>query len=164
MMIYKLNNKQLIGAFEFDGIKYPSNWLQLATPGEIQALGIVTEPAPAQLPESLVDTKARKVQEVNQARDFEESQGFTYLGKTLDSDQVSIIRIGIAAQAAAGKPDFVVNWTAKDNTILELNQSQMVAMPSALAVFSATLHYKARALKDAVAAATTTSEVAQINW
>jgi hypothetical protein len=163
-MRYKLNGNYIRGQFQHNETKYPSNWLQLAEPSQLAALGITIEPDDIQQSASLDDAKTQKLQEINYLRDKEESEGFTYMGKVIDSDQVSIIRIGIAAQAAAANPAFSVNWTAKDNSILILNQAQMLAMPAALAEFSATIHYKARALKDSVIAAITIEDVAAITY
>lgn len=42
-MIYKLDGKILYGAFTYNGMKYPSNWLALSTNEEKLAIGISIE-------------------------------------------------------------------------------------------------------------------------
>jgi hypothetical protein len=105
---------------------------------------------------------------INSYRDAEEAGGFTYLGKQLDSDERSSLRITMAALTAqlsvdAGVP-FSIDWTCKDNSTLTLNGIQTVEMPKYLAIHGLTLHAKAKALKTQVDNATTIEEVEAIVW
>lgn len=115
-------------------------------------------------PPTLTELKAEKVEQINAARDAEEAAGFSYLNKVFDSDPLSVQRISVAAQTAQLDSNFSIGWTAQDNTVVSLNQSQMLGMPAALAVHAYTLHEKARQLKAQVAAATDAAELSLINW
>lgn len=115
-------------------------------------------------PPTLTELKAQKVEQINTARNAEESAGFSYLNKVFDSDPLSVQRISITAQTAQLDSNFAIGWTAQDNTVVELNQSQMLGMPAALATHAYTLHEKARQLKSQVAAATSSADLDLINW
>lgn len=128
----------------------------------ITAWNALTPPPPA--PPTLEDLKAEKTTQINASRDIEEAAGFSYLNKVFDSDPLSVQRISIAAQTAQLDPNFVIGWTAQDNTVVSLNQSQMLGMPAALAVHAYTLHEKARQLKGQVAAAASSADLDLINW
>lgn len=128
----------------------------------VSAWDALTPPAP--LPPTLSELKADKSKQINLLRDAEESAGFSYLNKVFDSDPLSVQRISIAAQTAQLDPNFVIGWTAQDNTVVSLNQSQMLGMPAALAMHAYTLHEKARQLKAQVAAATSSADLDLINW
>lgn len=117
---------------------------------------------------TLDEVKADKRQQINGARDTAEQSGFDYLGKRLDSDQVSVARITVVVQAAqvaiaAGQP-FEVTWTAQDNSHLVMDAQQVVGMPIALATNANTLHQRAAQLKAQIDAATTIAEVEAVNW
>lgn len=120
--------------------------------------------APEPVPIPLDDLKQYKHDEINQARDYEEEQGFEYLSTVFDSDSRSVQRISIAAQAASLDENFIIPWVAKDNSVVMLNQSAMLQMPVALALHAYALHTKATILKEQVAIATTSEEVAAIKW
>lgn len=103
-------------------------------------------------PEPLADLCDRLRSLVNQERDRREQSGFAYLGKRVDSDQASAIRISGAAAAAhaalaAGQP-FAVEWTCADNSLLPLDAEQTIGMLAALAVHANDVHQRARQMKD----------------
>lgn len=111
----------------------------------------VSAPAPA-LP-SIEDVAASTWSAIKAARDFAEQSGCPYLGKTLDSDQLSVQRISIAVQAtqgalAAGAADFALDWTMQDNSVVKMTAAQVIGMSAALAAYSNRLHEKARALRE----------------
>ena len=118
--------------------------------------------------EVLSKAKLTKREEINRARNTKEASGFPYLGKVFDSDQVSVQRITVAAQAAqlaktAGQP-FDIVWTAQDNTQVPLNVDQVIAMPVAIAEYANGLHVTAASLKAQVESASTVSAVEAIRW
>lgn len=116
------------------------------------------------VPPTLEELKSEKTKQINAARDAQEAVGFSYLNKVFDSDPLSVQRIAIAAQTAQFDANFAIGWTAQDNSVVALNQSQMLGMPAALAMHAYALHEKARQLKAQAAAATTEAELALINW
>jgi hypothetical protein len=128
----------------------------------------VFEPPNQVPPETLEESKVTQKALINSARDTEESNGFEYLGKILDSDERSALRITMASLTAQlsidiGQP-FSIDWTCKDNSILTLDGQQTIEMPKALAIFGLTLHGKAKYLKSLIDSATTIEEVKAIQW
>jgi hypothetical protein len=119
-------------------------------------------------PETLEESKVAQKSLINFARDTEESNGFEYLGKILDSDERSALRITMASLTAQlsidiGQP-FSIDWTCKDNSMLTLDGQQTIEMPKALAIHGLTLHGKAKYLKSLIDSATTLEEVKAIQW
>lgn len=118
--------------------------------------------------EVLANAKLTKREEINQVRNTKEASGFPYLGKVFDSDQVSIQRITIAAQAAqlakAAGHSYDILWTAKDNTQVLLNVDQVMSMPVAVATYANSLHITASDLKKQVDEAVDIPSVESITW
>ena len=121
-----------------------------------------------QTPEPTIeDLKAKKREEINQARDAAEQGGFEYMGKIFDSDQVSCQRISTAAQAMSLMPasdENKITWTCQDNSTIELTAAELSGLVVALAAWSNTCHQKATALKAQIEAAKTTEELEKITW
>lgn len=116
---------------------------------------------------NLESARASKRQAVNAERDRRETAGFPYMGKTLDSDSVSVQRITVVSQAAmaaasAGAP-FSIEWTCADDSTLTLDAAGMIGMPAALATYGSALHQHARSLKAQIEAATNSQELAAID-
>lgn len=101
-------------------------------------------------------------------RDGLESKGFNYLGKTFDSDQRSILRIGMTAQAAMAAAmqgtDFSIDWTCADNSVLSMTRDQVIGLPVALATHANAIHLQARDLKVALDNAGSIAEVQLVQW
>ena len=120
-----------------------------------------------QVASNLAAKKDQMVQAVNARRDAAEEAGFAYLGKPFDSDSRSVQRINTAVQAAqvalAASAPFVLEWMCADNTTLTLDAQQMLGVPVALATHANAVHLNGRNLKDAIAAATTSAELAAID-
>lgn len=100
------------------------------------------------------EAKTAKLNAVNALRDQKEASGFSYLGKTFDSDERSAARIFGAVQAAqaalsAGQP-FSIDWTVRDNTVVSLDAAATIGMSVAMAQHANALHQHARALKAAI--------------
>lgn len=111
--------------------------------------------------------KQRMIEQVNSKRDKLEESGFLYMGKPIDSDSRSVQRINTAVQAAqvaiAMNAPFQLEWMCADNTTLTLDAQQMLGVPVALATHANAVHLNGRNLKDAIAAATTSAELAAID-
>lgn len=116
----------------------------------------------------LIEVKAAKKLDINAKRNDIEQSGFIYLGKTIQSDSVSVTRITIAVQAAQTAISqntasaFSLEWMCADNTTLTLTAAQTVAMSVALASFGQSLHTTATILKEKVDACTTVADVEAI--
>ena len=116
---------------------------------------------------NLAAKKDQMVTAVNARRDAAEESGFTYLGKPFDSDSRSVQRISTAVQAAqvalATSNLAVFEWMCADNTTITLDAQQMLGVPVALATHANEIHLNGRNLKDAIAAATTSAELAAVD-
>lgn len=146
-MIYNQFNKIIvgcIGASDNDDGSYRLDFVnssRLATTAEI-----------------LAATKAQRIEQINILRSQQEQSGFSYLGKRIDSDPLSCQRIQVAATAAqlalaASVPDFSIEWSCTDNSILSLDAVGVLGMLQALATHGLHVHYFARGLKAQIAAA-----------
>lgn len=114
---------------------------------------------------TLKEVKDQKRAEINAARDQAEQGGFEYMGKVFDSDQVSVQRISMAAQAMALAPDgTTITWTCQDNSTIDLTAQELVGLVVALAQHSNTCHEKATALKAKIEEAKSEEELNKINW
>lgn len=117
------------------------------------------------LDKNLNDLKQQKRSEINSLRDQEESAGFSYLGKTFDSDMNAIKRIAIAVQAAAVAPaDFTIDWTTQDGSVVTLTKTDILTMPVVMAATANALHVKARLLKELVDIAQDAQDIQNIIW
>lgn len=133
---------------------YEQRWSIVALPSEQVAANIEAK-------------KVQMVSAVNARRDAAEEAGFTYMGKPFDSDSRSVQRINTAVQAAqvalAAAAPFELEWMCADNTTVTLDAQQMLGVPVALATHANAVHLNGRNLKDAIAAATTSAELAAID-
>lgn len=119
-----------------------------------------------QLPEpSLEEVKQAKWEEIKTERDRIEQSGCPYMGGVLDSDSLSVQRINTAVQAAQVVGEsFEIDWTMQDNTVVHMTQADVLGMPAALAIFSNSLHIKARELREQIGAAKNTEAVNAVSW
>jgi hypothetical protein len=122
--------------------------------------------APAQ--PTLLETQDKQWEQIKAERDRREQSGFPYMGKTFDSDALSVQRISIAAQAAqaaiSANQAFSIDWTCADDSVLTMTAQDMISVPVALAQYSDSLHQTARGLREQIYAATTADEVQAITW
>lgn len=105
--------------------------------------------------------------QINAKRDAVEQGTFTYLGKQIDSDPVSVQRIAVAAATAqmalAANAPYALNWSCADNSQLELDAMGVLGMMQALGSHGLATHLHARGLKTAVLAATTVEQVIAVD-
>lgn len=117
---------------------------------------------------TLQELKQCKWNEIKVERERLEQAGVPYLGKTLDSDAISIRRMAVAVQAAqaaiVANTPFMLNWTMKDNTVVTMDAEQIVGMSVALLQYLDSLHQISRALRMQIEAAETAEQVANIQW
>lgn len=170
-IIYTLpDNRQLTQgqAFELDGIKYPRNWLALATPDDLTALGITVEDVPDPEPEpptleDLLDYLGRK-------RVAVEEGGIVLNGMAVATDRaVSQVKIAGAWAKANADPTFSIsNWKVSPGVFVPLDNATILAVGDAV-----TAHVQACFDKEAELAAeiladpptiTTYEEIDQADW
>lgn len=117
--------------------------------------------------DNLTNAKSSKTAYINQIRDQLEADGFSYMGKVIDSDPRSVLRINSASLAAMAAltvgEHMTISWTAKDNTSIDMDSNAIIEMPVALAVHADSLHKYAKSLKALVADATTVEDVIAID-
>lgn len=125
-----------------------------------------------ELPRDLTLEKLAKRQQINAAKDADESASpFVYLDRPFDYDTISRERLNVAIQLAqslkiAGIPGTqkVTDWKLYDNTLIELTVDMLCSMPQAFAEKSAMLHQKAWLLKGQIESANTLEDLDKINW
>jgi hypothetical protein len=117
-------------------------------------------------PRSLDELKAHKWSEVKRARDAAEFGGFTVEGNTFDSNQISQQRIGQAAQhamfALSANLPYSQAWTLADNTEIELDAQQMIAVALAMGECIGNAHAQARVLRAQIHAANSIEDLALV--
>jgi hypothetical protein len=118
--------------------------------------------------EELLEYKKAAKQFINQIRDSEETEGFSYMGKTFQSDERSADRILVAANAAVASifssQPFSVTWTTSDNSEVTLNAQETLGMNAALATLGVSLHGQAKLYKEQIDAAQDKNEVDAVIW
>lgn len=119
-------------------------------------------------PRTLQDLKDAKWAAMKRCRDTLEATSFPYLGKAIDSDMLSVLRINTVVKAAEyaqsqGAP-FATEWRCADNTLLALDGPALQMMPVALAAHSQALHSHANTLRAQIEAATTPADLAEVVW
>lgn len=142
-----------------DGFSYrlldaPINWSAPSPTGA--PYWFDDEPAPRWLDPSLTDAQAAAWGIVKSARTVAELAPFEYDGQLYDADVTRVAGAALNALMAqlAGVP-FSIDWTLADNTVRTLNGAQMQACGLALAQHIETAFGTARAMREAIAAATT---------
>ena len=118
---------------------------------------------------ALALAQATKWEQVKAERDRRESGTFPYMGKQLQCDVVSVLRMTGAKEAALAAISigmtFSETWTCADNSLLLVDADAVLGMLPALAVFSSGLHATARALRSQIYAADATeASVAAVAW
>jgi hypothetical protein len=113
--------------------------------------------------------QAAKWEQVKAERDRRESGTFPYMGKQLQCDVVSVLRMTGAKEAAldaiANGWAFSETWTCADNSLLPVDADAVLGMLPALAIFSSSLHATARALRAQIYAEdATAASVEAVAW
>lgn len=117
---------------------------------------------------TLKKLKDDKWAEIKGMRDALESTSFSYLGKEVQADIKSVLRINIAVQAAdhaqSQNAMFATEWRCADNTLLSLDGPGMQKMPLALAAHAQQLHRQANGLRSRIESATSKDELDNVVW
>jgi hypothetical protein len=118
---------------------------------------------------ALALAQAEKWAEIRAERDRRESGTFPYMGKELQCDVVSVLRMTGAKEAAlaaiSNGVTFSETWTCADNSLLPVDAEAVLGMLPALAVFSSSLHATARLLRAQIYAEDATeASVEAVTW
>lgn len=108
--------------------------------------------------------RARKLRELDAARDAAIVGGFEFAGVMYDSDPKSIQRINGAVTLSMLDPSFETDWITFDNSLVRLNAAQLAGLGAAAGQHEAAQIFRARQLKDQALAATTREQLAAITW
>jgi len=129
--------------------------------GQFEDIPLATTP--------LSDIKDARWDSMKAKRDALEAYAFPYMGKMLQSDERSVIRLNTSiqdaqiAQSTGGSFDPVL-WQCLDNTGLLLDMDGFLGIPAALKAHSLNLFTIAQQLRARIYDATTPEEVAAIHW
>lgn len=119
-------------------------------------------------PRTLADMRDAQWEKIRSARDAQESTSFPYMGREIDSDLASVVRINTmtkdAERALVNQGQFVIAWTCADNSSLYLDAEGMIGMGTALAAYVRRLHAAGGALRARVYAETSSAALAAITW
>lgn len=162
------------GELVFEGEAHSSGWLD----AEKKHHAMPVQPSPHHAfnwtakvwsdPRQLLERQDAQWAEVRAARNAQEQTSFPYMGKQIDSDLVSVLRINTVVKAAehalANQREFAIAWTCADNSALDLNAQGMIGMPLALAAYAGRLHDAGAALKLAIYAEENLAALADIKW
>lgn len=119
-------------------------------------------------PRTLDELRDLKWEELRTMRDQLEETSFPYLGRDIQSDMKSVLRINTAVKAAdyaqANGQAFATEWRCLDDTLLPLDGPAMQLMPVALAAYAQSLHSHANTLRAQVYSAPDAAALALIAW
>ena len=119
-------------------------------------------------PRTLSDLKQTKWQEIKSQRSSIESEGFSCYNKVFDSDAISQSRIQGAVQLAqlaiSTNQPFLITWTLRDNSTIDLDANQMIEVGIALGAHIANTHTRARELRALIEQANSKEELDLISW
>lgn len=123
---------------------------------------------PFKEPSNLYREKVAAKDRMKEARILAEQSGFAAYNCIFDSDNTSIQRLFVAAQAAlhaksTGMP-FGIEWTLADNSSVWLTEDQLICLPIIRAKHVDDIHTKYCALKAQIDLATSTEEVVSVVW
>lgn len=112
----------------------------------------------------LETVQAAKIAEFKILRNQKELEPIEYNGTMFDADKDSLDRLNYAiiTLTVGNKNSF--EWTAADNTDVQMSANDLSAVIAAVGLRSDTLHRRYRELKAAVQAAQTNEEVEAISW
>lgn len=113
---------------------------------------------------SLDHARALKWDEVKAARTADEFGQFAWGGYVFQCDEVSQRRIQGAVQLASINPDFYIDWTLADNSVVNLGAQNMVDVGVTLAAHVNRCHEQSRALRVLIEAALNQDDLDLINY
>ncbi|HFX6391017.1 DUF4376 domain-containing protein [Acinetobacter baumannii] len=108
---------------------------------------------------SLEDVKRHKWEQIKKIRDQYEFGGFEFENKLYDSDHNSQLRIATAALLGVS-----VEWTLKDNSVVNLSPDQLIDLKTALAVHINNIHERGRIARQKIETALTYEEIEAVNF
>lgn len=138
--------------------------MRVAIEQRLYERGLIDAPAKTVLEEA----QRAKLRDVMGKRDGLETSGFPYMGKTFDSDSLSVLRILTTSMAAVvaviqGK-DMNITWVTADNSTIDLDRNGVLGLPVALAMHANNLHLIGRDMREQIEQAATLAQVAAVKW
>ncbi len=110
-------------------------------------------------PRTIEEVKQQKWEEIKLKRDELEFGGFEFENNLFDSDANSQLRIATAALIGVK-----VEWTLKDNTIVELDPEQLIGLKNALALHISNVHERGRIARSKIELSSTIDEIESITY
>ena len=175
-----------LGEFDINGSYYKNCTANLVVDGyfenytselkmivwkELARLKLVDPPPKNQTDENKYQfeiARQQKWREILSCRDSAEKLGFSYLGKTFDSDPTSVARLMAASISALSEKingkRFDLTWKLATNETVSLNSDQIIGATLALTQHSNRLHQKAEQLRRAIDGAGTLDDLNEIRW
>ncbi|EMN3699016.1 DUF4376 domain-containing protein [Acinetobacter baumannii] len=108
---------------------------------------------------SLEEVKAQQWEVIKAERNQYEFGGFEFENKLYDSDPNSQLRIATAALLGVS-----VEWTLKDNSVVNLSPDQLIDLKTALAVHINNIHERGRIARQKIETALTYEEIEAVNF
>jgi len=113
--------------------------------------------------------RAQAINKINQARLEIETRGFMSDGKLFDSSPTSQLRINAAALSASNDPTFHTDWKLADNSVVQLNSTQMQQVAQSLWAHMLSCYTQTQQFKQRVAQANSYQEINSVsldvdNW
>ncbi|MBC6819465.1 hypothetical protein CKK01_18540, partial [Acinetobacter baumannii] len=105
------------------------------------------------------EAKLQKWEQIKQIRDQYEFGGFEFENKFYDSDPNSQLRIATAALLGVS-----VEWTLKDNSVVNLSPDQLIDLKTSLAVHINNIHERGRIARQKIETALTYEEIEAVNF
>lgn len=116
----------------------------------------------------LEEAQRAKLRDMIAKRDSLEVSGFPYMGKTFDSDSLSVMRILTTAMAAVvaviQNQPMEITWVTADNSTIALDRNGILGLPVALATHANNLHLMGRDMREQIEQAAPLAQVAAVKW
>lgn len=112
----------------------------------------------------LETVQAAKIAELKALRNQKELEPIEYNGTMFDADKDSLDRLNYAIITLTVGNKQNIEWTAADNTDVQMSANDLSAVIAAVGLRSDTLHRRYRELKVAVQAAQSNEEVEAVSW
>lgn len=114
------------------------------------------------------ERRDRAWQAIKRERGAREVAGFPFMGKTIQNDPESALKIANRAararDALTAAEEFTTTWTTADNSDLVLDANQTLDLFAAMDDYADGIHETAQRLRAEIANAVTAEEVAAVRW
>jgi len=136
----------------------PQSWL-IGPEGPFAGGTLLEEATP------LAKLQSIKWAQIKAERDTRTTGGFLYLGKILQSDAQSALKIANASITATNDPAYTDVWTAADDTLVPMTNLELKNMSAALVKHASDTHHIGTSLREVIFAEDATEEtVNAVHW